>query len=123
MTTGYIVFAHGSRIESANEAVRAAAAEMARAGGFEHVEPAFLELGQPDLTGAVARLAAQGIRRIVVIPYFLTLGLHLERDLPAIIAEAANAHPEVEISATPPLDGHQALVQILIDRALQANPR
>ena len=123
MTTGYVVFAHGSRIESANEAVRAAAAEMARAGRFEHVEPAFLELGQPDLAGAVARLAAQGIRRVVVIPYFLTLGLHLERDLPAIIAEASSAHPEVEISATPPLDGHQALVQVLIDRALQGKPR
>jgi sirohydrochlorin ferrochelatase len=77
VTSGIIVFAHGSRIESANEAVRAVTAELARAGGFEHVVPAFLELGQPDLAEAVVHLSGRGVRRILVIPYFLTLGIHL----------------------------------------------
>jgi sirohydrochlorin ferrochelatase len=49
VSTGYVVFAHGSSIESANEAVRVVAAEMARRGGFETVVAAFLEGGQPDL--------------------------------------------------------------------------
>ena len=53
--TGFIVFAHGSRIETANQAVRDIAARMAASGGHT-VEPAFLELGQPDLSGAVQRL-------------------------------------------------------------------
>ena len=117
MSAGYIVFAHGSRIEPANEAVRQAAAQMARAGGFEHVEAALLELGQPNLEGAVAKLSADGVRRILVIPYFLTMGMHLERDLPKLVAEAAAAHPDVTVETAPPLDGHQALVEILIDRA------
>ncbi len=114
---GFIVFAHGSRIEPANDAVRSVAAQLARAGGFEHVEAAFLELGQPDLEGAVARLAQRGIRRVLVIPYFLTLGTHLERDLPKLAAQAGAAHPEVDLRVTPPLDGHPALVEILLDRA------
>lgn len=113
-----MVFAHGSRIESANQAVRAVAAELAQAGGFGRVEAAFLELGQPDLEGAVALLAAQGIRRIVVIPYFLTLGMHLERDLPAIVDRISQIHGGIELVTTPPLDGHPALLQILLDRAL-----
>ena len=53
MITGIIVFAHGSRIEPANEAVRNVAAELARAGEFRYVQAAFLELGHPDLTSAV----------------------------------------------------------------------
>ena len=120
MPPGFIVFAHGSRIESANEGVRKLAAEFARAGGFAYVEPAFLELGEPDLAGAIDRLAERGVRRIVVIPYFLTLGIHLERDLPALVEGLMAAHPGVEIRVTQPLEGHPALVPILVDRAGEA---
>jgi sirohydrochlorin ferrochelatase len=117
VSTGIVVFAHGSRIESANQAVRAVAAELARAGGFDRVEAAFLELGQPDLESAVALLAAEGVRRIVIIPYFLTLGMHLERDLPAIVRRIAQAHTGLDLVTTLPLDGHPALIQVLLDRA------
>jgi len=117
---GIVVFAHGSRIESANEAVRKAAAELARLGGYQHVEPAFLELGRPDLEGAVLALADRGVNTILIIPYFLTLGLHLERDLPRIAKEIANKYKGLQIQVAPPLDGHPALVQVLLDRAKNA---
>jgi sirohydrochlorin ferrochelatase len=114
---GIIVFAHGSRIEPANEAVRAVAAELGRKGGYRHVEAAFLELGQPDLEGAVLRLASQGVSVILVIPYFLTLGMHLERDLPRISAEISKKYKDLAIHVAPPLDGHPGLLEVLIDRA------
>jgi len=69
------------------------------------------------LAEAVARLAGSGVTRILVVPYFLTLGIHLQRDLPAIVEQLAKAHQNVEIRITPPLDGHQALAQILLERA------
>lgn len=117
--TGFIVFAHGSRIESANQAVRDVAAQMAACG--QHVvEPAFLELGAPDLTGATALLIARGAKRVVVIPYFLTLGTHMQRDLPRLADEASRAHGDIEMQITSPLDGHPALIQALLDRASQA---
>src|SRR5436309_2644111 len=87
--TGVIVFAHGSRVESANQAVRNVARELAATTGREHVVAAFLELGTPDMDAAAADLAALGIERIVVVPYFLTLGLHLERDLPRLVERVA----------------------------------
>jgi sirohydrochlorin ferrochelatase len=117
VSTGIIVFAHGSRIESANQAVRVVAAALARAGTFDHVEAAFLELGTPDLETAVVGLAGRGVSRITVIPYFLTLGTHLERDLPAIVARISHNHSGLELVTTPPLDGHPALLQVLLDRA------
>jgi sirohydrochlorin ferrochelatase len=111
------VFAHGSRVESANDAVRAVAADFARAGGFAHVQAAFLELGRPDLEGAADALAQKGVDRIVVLPYFLTLGLHMERDLPRLIQGISNKHSGLQITVTPPLDGHPGLVAVLLDRA------
>ena len=118
MTTGIIVFAHGSRVESANQAVRAVAAELARAGDFAHVEAAFLELGEPDLASAAARLVELGVERILVLPYFLTLGLHMERDLPRLTQSISNHYKELEVLVGDPLDGHPALVDILLDRSL-----
>jgi sirohydrochlorin ferrochelatase len=120
VSAGIIVFAHGSRIEPANQAVRSVAADLARAGGYPYVETAFLELGKPSLHEAAVRLAAQGVERIVIIPYFLTLGLHLERDLPRLVKDISNELSGLEISVTPPLDGHPGLVQILQARASAA---
>jgi len=120
--TGFVLFAHGSRVEAANQAVRDVAAQMASRGTYV-VEPAFLELGQPDLAGAVDRLVARGIERIVVVPYFLTLGTHLQRDLPKLVSESAGAHGHVEFDVTPPLDGHPALVEVLLARAREALER
>ena len=117
MKTGIAIFAHGSSIASANDSVRAVADRVAHQGGFELVEAAFLDQGTPDLAEAVARLAARGASRILVVPYFLTLGLHLQRDLPRIVAEIARIQPGVEIRVTLPLDGHPALAQALIERA------
>jgi sirohydrochlorin ferrochelatase len=115
--TGYILFGHGSSVESANDAVRAVARNFARRGGHGAVETAFLEGGKPDLAGAVAALAGRGIADIVVIPYFLTLGTHLQRDLPKLVEQARAAHTGVTIAVTPPLDGHPALLEALADRA------
>lgn len=117
--TGFVVFGHGSRVESANQAVRDVAAHLAARGEFA-VEPAFLELGQPALCGAVDALVDRGASRIVVIPYFLTLGTHLQRDLPKLIEESAAQHPSVSMKMTAPLDGHPALLEILMDRAAKA---
>ncbi len=117
--TGFIVFAHGSRIESANQAVRDVAARLA-AEGDQVVEAAFLEQGQPDLAGAARRLVERGAARIAVIPYFLTLGTHMQRDLPRLVQDAARRNGNIEMQVTSPLDGHPALLQALLDRAREA---
>ena len=54
-----------------------------------------------------------------MLPYFLTLGLHLQRDLPKLVDAAAARHPGVHIRVTPPLDGHPSLTDILLARAME----
>jgi sirohydrochlorin ferrochelatase len=117
---GYIVFGHGSSVESANDAVRAMASELQRRDGYESVQTAFLEGGQPDLRGAIDRLVSESVEHVIVIPYFLTLGMHLQRDLPRQVEEIRAVHPGLEIQVTPPLDGHPALIDALLGRAREA---
>ena len=118
--TGLVIFAHGSSVAAANEAVARVTERMAVEGGYSLVETAFLEMAEPDLREAVARLAARGADHIVVIPYFLTLGIHLRRDLPRIVEELAGVYKGVRIDVTDPLDGHPSLVGILLERAQAA---
>jgi sirohydrochlorin ferrochelatase len=114
--TALVVFAHGSSIESANESVRIVARELAAATG-QWVEPSFLEGGTPDLAGAVAACVARGASSVVILPYFLTLGLHLQRDLPRLVDPIRAAYPSLNLRVAEPLDGHPKLIDILKDRA------
>jgi sirohydrochlorin ferrochelatase len=116
MTTGIVIFAHGSSVASANQAVEEVAASASLEGGFPLYETAFLD-AKPDLRTATGKLAARGAGRILVVPYFLTLGIHLKRDLPALVKELEIDFPGIEMRIAPPLDGHPGLSRILADRA------
>ena len=116
--TGIVVFGHGSSVASANDAVRFVAEGAALAGGWELYETAFLECA-PRLSDAVGKLAAAGASDVLVLPYFLTPGIHLQRDLPKLVAGLA-AEFGIPIRVAPPLDGHPGLGKMLVDRAAEA---
>ncbi len=113
---GLVVFAHGSSVPEANEAVISVAADTARRCGVELWSEAFLDPVKPDLAAAVDRLTREGATKIVVTPYFLTMGMHLQKDLPRILNDVSAAHPGIEILCSPPLDGDPSLVDILAKR-------
>lgn len=121
MKTGIVVFGHGSSVPSANEAVCAIARDAARQGEWELFETAFLE-ADPRLSDAVAKLAQAGAEEVLVLPYFLTLGIHLQRDLPKIV-DALQQEFHLPIRVAPPLDGHPELSRILVERALVERAR
>lgn len=118
MSAGIVVFGHGSSVAAANDAVRRVADAAAQSAGWTLWETAFLEC-DPRLEAAVGELVEKGCRDILVLPYFLTLGIHLRRDLPALAEELEVRHG-IKIRIAPPLDGHPALAQILAARAQEA---
>ncbi len=114
--TGILLFAHGSRVEEANHGVHELARKVQESGGISYVRAAFLEMAQPDLHAAVAEAVRAGIERIIVIPYFLTLGVHLRRDLPELLARQKELYPTLEVEAGEPLEGHPLLPSLIVDR-------
>ena len=116
LTTGIVLFAHGSRVEAANRNVHELARNVALTGPYRYVRAAFLELGRPDLSQALREAVAAGMHRVVVVPYFLTEGTHLRRDLPQLVAAAKGTIPGFEIQIGQPLDGHPLMPSLILDR-------
>ena len=117
MNQAIIFFAHGSSVESANQSARDVASDAARQAGVERYGVAFLEMAHPTLEEAAETLISAGVDHITVVPYFLTLGIHLQRDLPALVDRIVQTRPGIQITVTPPLDGHPGLAAVLADRA------
>jgi sirohydrochlorin ferrochelatase len=54
---------------------------------------------------------------VVLLPYFLSPGVHVREDLLAIRDELAAAHPTISFHLAEPLGRHSLLVEIVLDRA------
>ncbi|WP_432241115.1 sirohydrochlorin chelatase [Herbaspirillum robiniae] len=108
-----ILFAHGARDPAwaaPFERLRALAqAAMPGAG----VRLAFLELMQPGLHEAAALEIAAGAQRITVVPVFLGQGGHVRRDLPQLLEQLRQAHPQVRIDAVPAAGEDEAVLQAI----------
>jgi sirohydrochlorin ferrochelatase len=74
--TAVIIVDHGSRREASNEMLLEAAKAFRASSGYSIVEPAHMEIAQPDIAAAYDRCVAQGATRVVVFPYFLSPGKH-----------------------------------------------
>jgi len=93
-----LIIAHGSRKQSSNDEVAQLAQRTAQlTSDFELVTHGFLELTTPDVPTAIQSAIEQGATRIVVMPYFLAAGYHVQADLPGLLETARQQHPQVEI--------------------------
>jgi sirohydrochlorin ferrochelatase len=115
--TGIVLFAHGSSVEEANAGVRELAKQVQALGPYGYVCAAFLELAHPTLAEAVTEAAQAGLQRVIVIPYFLTVGIHLRRDLPSLIAPQKQKYPDLMIEVSQSLEGHPLMASIILERA------
>jgi sirohydrochlorin ferrochelatase len=114
--TAVLLIAHGSRHESANDDLHALAARVAARGGYPIVEACFLELAELDIPTGGSRCVARGAARVLMVPYFLSAGVHLLRDLTAARDELSRLHPGVEFRLGPPLGPHPLLDALVAAR-------
>ena len=117
--TALLLIAHGSRQPEANADLHHVA-EGLRQRGHAVVEAAFLELAEPDIDEAGARCAAQGAGRVVLVPYFLSAGVHVRRDLTAARDRLAARLPGVEFRLAEPLGRHPLLLDVVEERVREA---
>jgi sirohydrochlorin ferrochelatase len=115
-STAVLLFAHGSSLEESNHAVHELAHQVEELGPCCYVRAAFLQLAHPTLEEAVAEAVAAGRRRVIVIPYFLTVGVHLQRDLPNLIAPLAQKYSALSIEVGQALEGHPLMASIILGR-------
>jgi sirohydrochlorin ferrochelatase len=119
--TALLLIAHGSREPGANDDLHHVAAAL-RGRGYAVVEPSFLELAAPDIDDGGRRCVEQGAARVVLVPYFLSAGVHVRRDLAAARDRLARRHPQVEFRLAEPLGRHPLLPEVVAQRAEEACP-
>ncbi len=120
MATALLLIAHGSRNPDANADLHHLADEVRRRGLVELVETAFLELAEPTIAQASQRCVARGMQRIVLLPYFLSAGVHVCADLRRHRDELVVRFPGVAFELAEPLGPHPLLVDIVLQRAMAA---
>jgi sirohydrochlorin ferrochelatase len=117
--TAVIILGHGSRSMGSETAVQAVVATMKKSGNVI-VEHAFLQYVPPTPQEALERCARQNAGRIVIVPFFLQAGAHVTRDIPALVDEARNAYPGIEIVVTDYVGAHPLMAKIVEDMAKNA---
>jgi sirohydrochlorin ferrochelatase len=115
-----LLIAHGSRHAPANADLYRVAARLIERGDYPIVEACFLELTEPDIRAGGDRCVAGGASLVLMIPYFLSAGVHLIRDLTAARDELAARHPTVVFKLAPALGPHALLDELVAIRVREA---
>ena len=113
---GVILLAHGSQSPQAEEGLQGIVSQVEEGLGGTGVILAFLQFNHPNLPEAIAGAVAEGMKKIVVVPFFLTPGVHVRKDIPTELDQARVNHPGVEILLSRPLLPDPRITEILLDR-------
>jgi sirohydrochlorin ferrochelatase len=117
MKTALLLIAHGSREPEANADLHHVVSEMRRRRAYALVEACFLELAEPDIDAGAAHCVEQGAERVIFLPYFLSAGIHVRRDLAAARQRLAERFPRVQFALAEPLGRHPLLIEVVAQRA------
>jgi sirohydrochlorin ferrochelatase len=112
-----LILVHGSPTAGANDAMLEVVEELRTRQVFEAVEVGFMECNTPSIPEAVDALAGRGATEIIAVPYFLHTGTHVCDDLPTLLEEGKDRHPQVHFRLGDYLGLSPVLTEILTERA------
>lgn len=121
MKTALLLIAHGSRNEEANTDLHFIMKELRGLGEYSVIEAAYLELAEPDIDRGAVRCVQQGAQRVVLVPYFLSAGVHVRRDLTEARQRLAARFAGIEFRLAEPLGRHPLLIEVVIERIREAD--
>jgi len=115
-----LLIAHGSRREESNLEIESLVNNIAsfNTKEFDVVMPAFLEFATPSIVEAIKKCSDIGASSVTVLPYFLSAGVHITRDIPGEIAKASKNSPNLKIKIANYFGSRDEIAEILIKTAL-----
>jgi sirohydrochlorin cobaltochelatase len=105
-------------LPAANEGFIAMVGRIAARLGMKNVLPAFFALLRPNIQDQVAELASRGVDRVVIMPYFLFQGQHVNIDIPNILVQCREWFPDMTLELMPTLENDPAVETVVIQRLL-----
>lgn len=110
---GIVIMDHGSRRPEASITLRQLCQRYKSKFQYSIVEPAHMEIAEPNFAQACKTCIDQGATEILCHPYFLSQGRHVHEDIPKIIQDTQLLYPNIPISMTPPLGGNEDIIDII----------
>lgn len=114
-----ILLGHGSRVPEAGRDMQQLADRLKEKYGHEMVEVCFMSRLGPHFPETLEKCVAAGATSIVVIPYFLHMGLHLLLDIPEMLQAEIKRYPNVKLRFGPNLGYDELLVDLIQKRVGQ----
>ncbi len=109
---GFLLVGHGTRRTTGQEQVRQLYRQFATLLAPNPSELAFLELAEPDIPTAVARLAGQGVSDLVTVPALLFSAGHAQCDIPTEVETAARRWNLSVLAQSDPLESCEPLIRL-----------
>lgn len=113
---GILIISHGSPRKEANDGFVGLVGRVATRLGVPNVLPAFFSIARPNIQDQVAELASRGVRRIVLMPYFLYSGQHVTHDMPAMLDEYRPQFPGVTLEMIATLENDPYVEDLVVER-------
>jgi sirohydrochlorin ferrochelatase len=123
MPTAVLLIAHGSRRAEANHDLVVVADQLREQGEYPIVVPSYLELADPSIPDGARQCVEVGADHVLMMPYFLSAGSHVTRDLERFLNEAAAEFKAVKFDLCPPLGLHPLMLEIIRSRLQEAESR
>lgn len=117
--TAVVLVGRGSSDPDATSDLYKMARLLADGRGLGGVEPAFVQVAQPDVAGALERCRLLGYRRVVVMPFLLFTGILVPRIYQQAEAWAAE-HPEMDVRGAAHLGPDRRLAKLVLERYREA---
>jgi len=115
-----VLLGHGSRLPGAGEDMTQVAHRIQIKTGHPSVKICNMQFLGPTFDEVFDQGAADGVKRIIVIPYFLHVGVHMREDIPAMLRAKADQHPEIEIILGKNLGYDERLADLVIQRIIES---
>jgi len=115
---GIALLAHGSRDAAWRGPLEAIAARMRELDPGAIVACAYLEQNAPDLSTAASALLTAGAASITVWPMFLGAGRHARLDMPRLMEQLRQQHPNVPMRLAPAIGTHPGVLEAMARAAL-----
>ena len=112
-----LIVAHGSRRTSSNEELKVLVAKVSGNLGlsFDGVGAAFLEFASPSIEEVLTDFFNGQATEVVILPYFLSAGNHVARDIPEEVQKVLDQWPDKKITVLPHVGALDAMAGVIVE--------
>ena len=107
-----ILLAHGSKDPKWGKSFENLAVG---AGPNLHLQLAYMDLVEPSLFSVTKQLSNNGIKKIKILPLFMSSGGHINKDIPKQIKNLKARFPKINFELLSPIGEHPKIISSMIE--------